>query len=149
MDKKRNLFYKSIIDMSFKLFTDGGSRGNPGNSAIAFVLYSESELVDIGAKFIGTATNNYAEYNALIEGLKLAKKHTQELECYLDSELVVKQVTGQYKISSPDIKPLFNKIVELKKEFKQITFTHVPRAQNKIADKMVNIILDTQEALNA
>ncbi len=135
--------------MSFKLFTDGGSRGNPGDSAIAFILYSESELIDLGAKFVGTATNNYAEYNALIEGLKLAKKHTDTLDCYLDSELVVKQVTGLYKISSPDIKPLFEKISTLKKEFKQITFTHVRREQNKVADKMVNIILDTKQNLDA
>lgn len=134
--------------MSFKLFTDGGSRGNPGLSAIAFVLYNDNELVDIGAKFLGIATNNFAEYNALIEGLKLAKKYTDELECVLDSELVVKQVNGIYKISSPDIKPLFDKIKALKPEFKKITFTHVRREQNKIADKMVNIILDSIEANN-
>ena len=135
--------------MSFKLFTDGGSRGNPGNSAIAYIIYKDSELFDLGAKFVGTATNNYAEYNALIEGLKLAQKHTDELECYLDSELVVKQVTGIYKISSPDIKPLYDKIKALKVGFKKLTFTHVPRAQNKIADKMVNIILDSIETSNA
>lgn len=134
--------------MSFKLFTDGGSRGNPGNSAIAFVLYNENQLFDIGGKFVGTATNNFAEYNALIEGLKLAKKHTDTLECYLDSELVVKQLKGEYKISSPDIKPLCQKVNDLRKEFKNITFTHVPRSENKIADKMVNILLDSVENFN-
>lgn len=132
--------------MSFKLFTDGGSRGNPGNSAIAFILFEDSDVCDLGAKFVGTATNNFAEYNALIEGLKLARKHTDELECFLDSELVVKQINGIYKISSPDIKPLFEKLKILKNEFKKITFTHVRREQNKVADKMVNIILDSIEA---
>ncbi len=134
--------------MSFKLFTDGGSRGNPGNSAIAFVLYKDNQLFDIGGKYVGTATNNFAEYNALIEGLKLAKKHTEDLECYLDSELVVKQLKGEYKISSPDIKPLCQKVNDLRKEFKNITFTHVPRSENKIADKMVNILLDSVENFN-
>jgi len=134
--------------MSFKLFTDGGSRGNPGLSAIAFVIYQNEELFDIGAKFVGIATNNFAEYNALIEGLKLAKKYTDAIECFLDSELVVKQLNGIYKISSPDIKPLADKIKALRLDFKKVTFTHVRREQNKIADKMVNIILDSIESNN-
>lgn len=132
--------------MTYKLFTDGGSRGNPGNSAIAWALFLDNELIDINSKFVGTATNNYAEYNALIEGLKNAKKYTDTLECYLDSELVVKQINGLYKVSSPDIKPLFSKINELKKDFKNITFTHVLREKNKVADKLVNIVLDAVEA---
>lgn len=134
--------------MSFKLFTDGGSRGNPGNSAIAYVVFKNDLVFDIGAKYLGTATNNYAEYNALIEGLKLAKKHTDTIECYLDSELVVKQINGEYKISSPDIKPLAQKVNELKREFKSIKFNHVLRAENKIADKLVNIVLDAIEVTN-
>jgi ribonuclease HI len=132
--------------MSFKLFTDGGSRGNPGNSAIAYIILQDELLLDFGAKFVGTATNNFAEYNALIEGLKLALKHTKSIECYLDSELVVKQLNGEYKISSVDIKPLATKVNDLKKDFESIKFIHVRREQNKIADKLVNIILDTKES---
>ncbi|MBE0573279.1 ribonuclease HI family protein [Candidatus Dojkabacteria bacterium] len=134
--------------MNFKLFTDGGSRGNPGSSAAAFLLFNDNDLIDLGAKFLGSATNNFAEYNALIEGLKLAKKHTDSVACFLDSELVVKQINGEYKVSSADIKPLVSKVKELAKDFSSISFTHVPRAENKHADKLVNIILDSLERDN-
>ena len=135
----------------FKLYTDGGSRGNPGNSAVAFLLFEESgKLVDFGAKFLGTATNNYAEYTALIQGLTLARKNSiKNLSCFLDSELVVKQLKGEYKISSSEIKSLSSKVIELKKDFTNIDFTHVPREENKFADKLVNLILDTNEAKSA
>lgn len=134
--------------MIYKLFTDGGSRGNPGNSAIAFILWKDSELIDLGAKYIGKVTNNNAEYSALINGLKLAKKHTKELECFLDSELVVKQLNGEYKVSSEEIKPLWSDVKSLAKDFDKITFNHVLREKNKIADKMVNVILDAVELNN-
>lgn len=132
----------------YKLFTDGGSRGNPGNSSVAFFIFNESNgLVDFGSKFLGIATNNYAEYTALINGLSHAKKlGLESISCFLDSELVVKQLNGDYKISSSEIKSLAQKVIDLKKEFKTITFTHVPRSENKFADKLVNLILDTHEA---
>ena len=129
------------------LYTDGGSRGNPGDSAIGFFIFDEQmKLVDFGGKYLGIVTNNNAEYKALIEGLKLAiKNKIKKLKCVLDSELVVKQINGLYKISSPEIKIDATKVMDLRKEFDEISFNHVLRSENKFADKLVNIILDTKQ----
>jgi len=129
------------------LYTDGGSRGNPGDSAIGFFIFDEQmKLVDFGGKYLGIVTNNNAEYKALIEGLKLAiKNKIKKLKCVLDSELVVKQINGLYKISSPEIKIDASKVMDLRKEFDEISFNHVLRSENKFADKLVNIILDTKQ----
>lgn len=129
----------------YKLFTDGGSRGNPGKAAIGYFLFDkEDKLVDFGGEYIGENTNNNAEYNGLIAGLKLAKKNdVKEINCNLDSELVVKQLNGEYKVKHPDMQTLFAKVEELKKNFTEIKFTHVRREFNKHADKMVNTILDS------
>lgn len=125
------------------LFTDGGSRGNPGNAACAYFLFENEKLIDFGGSFLGQNTNNYAEYHGLILGLKAAHKlGVDNIICKLDSELVVKQINGQYKISSDSIKDLAKKVNDEKKKFKTIELVHVPRAENKFADKMVNIILD-------
>lgn len=132
--------------MSYKLYSDGGSRGNPGNAASGFVIFNNNELVDLGGFYLGIKTNNHAEYMGLIEGLKLASKHTDSIECFLDSELVVKQLNGQYKVSNAEIKVLFNKVKDVKMQFKTVTFTHVRREQNKITDKIVNTILDATES---
>lgn len=130
----------------FKLFTDGGSRGNPGPAAIGCILFDEDDsLVDFYGKYIGEATNNEAEYKALITGLALAQKNNiKNLSCYLDSELVVKQINKIYQVRHEAIKKHFIKIEELKKNFSEIQFIHVPREKNKFADKMVNIILDNK-----
>lgn len=126
-----------------KLFTDGGSRGNPGPAGIGFILFNDSELVHFDAKHLGNATNNQAEYAALLFGLKTCKKQgIKNIECYLDSELVVKQLNGIYKIKNESIKPLYLKIRTILDELDIVTFTHVPREQNKFADKLVNIALD-------
>ncbi len=127
-----------------KLFTDGGSRGNPGPGAIAAVIKDASnQIVHDEGKFIGTCTNNEAEYKALIMGLENAiNLNIAELSCFLDSELVVKQLNGEYKVRHENIIPLFQKVLDLKKSFKSITFTHVARAQNKDADALVNQVLD-------
>src|SRR5260221_3191539 len=129
------------------LYTDGGSRGNPGDSAIGFFIFDEQmKLVDFGGKYLGIVTNNNAEYKALIEGLKLAiKNKIKKLKCVLDSELVVKQINGLYKISSPEIKIDASKVMDLRKEFDEISFNHVLRSETKFADKLVNIILDTKQ----
>ena len=127
-----------------KLFTDGGSRGNPGNAATGFFIFDEHDtLVDYGGEFIGQNTNNNAEYNGLISGLKLAKKRKiKNITCHLDSELVVKQLNGEYKVKHPDMQELFKQVHKLQVEFDTITFVHVRRELNKYADKMVNVILD-------
>ncbi|MEP7103099.1 MAG: ribonuclease HI family protein [Candidatus Dojkabacteria bacterium] len=132
----------------FTLFTDGGSRGNPGNSACAyFLLDSEGKLSDFGGEFLGTVTNNNAEYSGLINGLKLAVKNgIDDLLVCMDSELAIKQITGIYKVSSDSIKEQHKEVKYLEKNFKKIEFKHVPREQNKFADKLVNTILDTIES---
>lgn len=130
------------------LFTDGGSRGNPGNSACASFLFDESmNLVAFDAKFLNSGTNNNAEYNALKLGLKLASKNgVEELTCKLDSELAVKQIKGEYKVKDENIQKLHKDILAAAKSFKSIQFIHVPRSENKHADRLVNVILDSIES---
>lgn len=126
------------------LFTDGGSRGNPGQSAVAaFIFDHQQNLVDFTAKYTDIGTNNRAEYLALLNGLRLLRKNSiKEVICKLDSELVVKQVNGEYKVKDSEIQKLHDLIKEELKDFKSISFKHVPRAENHFADKLVNIILD-------
>ncbi|MEO6728353.1 MAG: ribonuclease HI family protein [Candidatus Dojkabacteria bacterium] len=130
----------------YTLFTDGGSRGNPGNSACAYYIFKDDALEDFGGIFLGTGTNNNAEYLGLINGLKLAiKNNIKELEVRMDSELAIKQIIGVYKVSTDSIRELHHEVKMLEKNFKNVSFKHVPRAENKFADKLVNIILDTEE----
>ncbi len=130
----------------FTLFTDGGSRGNPGNSACAYFIFKDNLLEDFGGNFLGVGTNNNAEYLALINGLKLAiKDGIDNLEVRMDSELAIKQIIGVYKVSTDSIRELHREVKNLEKNFKKIEFKHVPREENKFADKLVNIILDTEE----
>lgn len=127
------------------LFTDGGSRGNPGPSAIAaFIFDHQMKIIDFTAKYIHLATNNKAEYLALLNGLRLLKKlGIKEVICNLDSELVVKQINKEYKVKDEEIKKVYG-LIEIEIEsFKNITFKHVPRAENHHADKLVNLILDS------
>ena len=129
-----------------KLFTDGGSRGNPGPSAIAFVICKlDDSVVEKSGEYIGDTTNNQAEYQALKMGLKRAQElGAKKLIVNMDSELVVKQVNGLYKIKNAELLPHYTDIKQLAKDFDQITFQHVPRALNAIADKEVNRILDKE-----
>lgn len=128
----------------YNLFTDGGSRGNPGNAATgAFLFNEQNELIDFTGKYLGVASNNVAEYNALIEGLELAiENKVKNLNCNLDSELIVKQLNGEYKVKHPDMKTLFDKVKLLIAKFDECKFTHIRREFNKNADKLVNLILD-------
>lgn len=127
-----------------KLFTDGGSRGNPGPAAIGAFIFDENDgLVTFLGEYLGEETNNFSEYTGLIRGLKLATKEgIDSIDCFLDSELVVKQLNGQYKVKNENIIPLFKQVEKLKAEFKNITFNHVRREKNKHADRMVNVVLD-------
>jgi ribonuclease HI len=127
-----------------KLFTDGGSRGNPGPSAIAFVICKmDDTVVEKSGSYIGETTNNQAEYQALKAGLERAGQlGVRELLVNMDSELVVKQINGQYKIKNAELLPHHSAIKKLAGNFEQIDFAHVPRALNAIADKEVNRILD-------
>ena len=126
------------------LYTDGGARNNPGPAGIGGVLYNDNkEKVFEFAKYIGKATNNQAEYEALIFGLEKAKKlGAEELTCYLDSELIVKQVNREYRVKDKDLGSLFIKVWNLLQGFKKTSFHHIPREKNKIADKLVNLAID-------
>ncbi len=127
------------------LFTDGGSRGNPGQAAVAAVLEDPSRgtiLREYSAR-IGVETNNVAEYRALIEGLKLAEQyHPNRLICHLDSELVVRQLNGQYQVRVESLKGFVEEIRALKARFPDINFVHIPREDNHRADALVNRALD-------
>lgn len=126
------------------IYTDGGARGNPGPAAIGVVIYNQSaKIVSKISKYIGDTTNNQAEYQALIEGLtEAAKLGGQGIDCYLDSELVVKQMQGKYKVREAGLKDLVMQALRLTAKFSRVDFYHIPREKNKLADKLVN------EALN-
>lgn len=128
------------------LFTDGGARGNPGPAAIGFVLSQIGNAPLEYGEYIGHATNNQAEYRALLAGLQAAKKQNiQDVQCFLDSELVVKQVRGEYRVKNEELKQLLTEIKKLFPAFLSVTFQHVPRSKNKIADRLVNEALDAQK----
>jgi len=132
------------------IHTDGGSRGNPGPAAIGIVIEfpdSEKKTIEIGEK-IGETTNNVAEYKAIIRALKeAASLGVTDADCFLDSELVVRQVTGVYRIKDARLALLAQEIREIKKQIPKITYTSIPREKNKQADKLVNKALDgLQEA---
>jgi len=126
------------------IFSDGGARGNPGPAGIGAVLYDEkkNKLAEI-SKYLGETTNNQAEYKALITGLKKAKElEAKEVKCFLDSELVVKQLNREYKVKHKDLAPLFLEVYNLSQYFSSIEFVHVPREKNVEADRLANLAMD-------
>ncbi len=126
--------------------TDGGARGNPGPAGIGVVIRDESETIifEHGA-YIGDQTNNFAEYSALIKALETARDlGGTDLLVRMDSELIVKQMQGLYKIKEPTLQGLASQVLKLKSNFKSVVFTHVRREFNKDADRMVNQALDAQ-----
>ncbi|MEI7603753.1 MAG: ribonuclease HI family protein [bacterium] len=133
------------------LHTDGGSRGNPGPAAAGWVISqltikSDELIISKNCKYLGIQTNNYAEYSAVIEGMKECLGNGFfNLEVKMDSELAIKQIKGIYKVKNPQIASFMKEIVELKKKFETISFTHVYREYNKEADRMVNLCLDERK----
>ncbi|MFZ5424438.1 MAG: ribonuclease HI family protein [Patescibacteria group bacterium] len=132
--------------MELILHTDGGARGNPGPAAAGVVIRNNNnEIIKELGKFLGTKTNNEAEYIALYLGLaSCIALGGASISCFLDSELIVKQLKGEYKVKSPGLKPYYEKVLDLSKKFSKISYTHVPRAKNAEADKLVNEVLDAQ-----
>lgn len=129
-----------------KLYTDGGSRGNPGPSALGFIILKmDDTVVKKDSKYLGITTNNQAEYLGLEAGLKAClAMGVNVLEVYMDSLLVVNQVKGVFKVKTPELVPINAEVKKLASQFETISFTHVPRALNKEADAMVNACLDAQ-----
>ena len=130
--------------MRAKLSTDGGARGNPGPAAYAYVLEAEDGTVLAAhGEGIGVATNNVAEYSALIAGLeKAVELHVGELEVISDSELMVKQMRGEYKVKNEALRELSLRASRLARELGSVTYTAVRREHNKLADQLVNEALD-------
>ena len=130
--------------MRATLWTDGGARGNPGPAAFAYVLEAEDGTVlDARGKAIGVATNNVAEYSALVAGLRhAADAGVRELEVRSDSELMVKQMRGEYRVKNRDLQELFLDASRAAREVGSVTYTHVRREHNALADRLVNEALD-------
>ena len=134
------------------IYTDGGSRGNPGPAAVGVLFCNEKDqIIKKYSEYLGEATNNEAEYRAVIFALKkvkqlFGKKKVRDLEIEInsDSELLVSQLRGLYKILEPRIGELFLKVWNLKIDFKNVIFNLIPRGRNKTADKLVNEALDNQ-----
>jgi ribonuclease HI len=128
------------------LRSDGGARGNPGPAAAAFVLETEDgEPICCAGRYLGETTNNVAEYEALIWGLDHALSAGIELSvAYCDSELLVKQVSGEYRVKHPNMRPLHQRVVALLARHGGVEVVHVPRSENTAADSLVNEALDAR-----
>lgn len=135
--------------MLFTIYADGGSRGNPGPAgAGAVVRDTEGNTVIEISEFLGTATNNVAEYTAVLRALEALEAmlgedaERAEVEVRMDSMLVVKQMTGEWKLKHPNMKPLAARVGELMRSFKSVSFAHVYRESNKDADRLANQAMD-------
>ena len=130
--------------MRARLFTDGGARGNPGPAAYGFVLETEDGTVLAArGEAIGTATNNVAEYSGLIAGLqKAVELQVPEVEVVSDSELMVKQMRGEYRVKNEALRELYDEATALARRLGNVEYRHVRRAHNELADKLVNDALD-------
>jgi ribonuclease HI len=126
------------------IYTDGGARGNPGPAGVGVVIINENgNKIEEHSKYIGKATNNQAEYQAIILALQKAKVlKAKEVDCYLDSQLVVEQLSRKFKIKDKNLGSLFVKIWNLLLDFKKVNFYHIPRERNREADKLVNQAID-------
>ena len=130
--------------MRVLLYTDGGARGNPGPAAFAYVLQTEDGTVLASrGEAIGVATNNVAEYSALVAGLRHAiESGVAELEVRSDSELMVKQMRGEYRVKNRALQELFLDASRLARQLPAVTYTHVRREHNQLADQLLNDVLD-------
>ncbi len=149
-DSKPNQADATKIDpptpQKVRMFADGGSRGNPGPSATGYVLLDDDDqILHQSGEYLGITTNNQAEYQAVKLGLtKALSVGVREVDVYLDSLLVVNQMKGIFKVKNRDLWPIHEAIKELMTKFKKVSFTHVPREFNALADAEVNKVLDAQ-----
>ena len=130
--------------MKARLSTDGGARGNPGPAAFAYVLEADDgRVLAAHGEAIGTATNNVAEYRALVAGLEKALElHVDEVEVVSDSELLVKQMRGEYKVKNEALRELSTEAARLARQLRSVSYTAVRREHNELADQLVNEALD-------
>ncbi len=137
------MLHKKLI-----VYTDGGARGNPGPAGIGAVLYDEQKnIIAEISEYIGKTTNNQAEYRAVIAAIEKARElGAEELEFYLDSELVVKQLSREYKVKNKELAPLFVKIYNATLSFKKVVFKHIRREMNKEADRLANLAMDQNKS---
>lgn len=128
------------------VYSDGGARGNPGDAGIGIVISKpDGSILYEFKRYIGRKTNNQAEYTALIKALEMAEDYGAErVTCFMDSELVVKQLNGEYRVKNPNLKPMFQKVRALERGFERVAYAHVPRENDKIqiADRLVNEAID-------
>ena len=131
--------------MNLKIYTDGGARGNPGPAAIGVVLKNESgETIKELGRYIGEGTNNDAEYQALIAGIKAAaEKNATEIDCFVDSELIARQLNGEYKVKNERLRNYWYQVKKLSEKFEKVQYIHVKRDKNFEADALVNQVLDS------
>jgi ribonuclease HI len=134
------------VGLKARLSTDGGARGNPGPAAFGYVLEAEDGTVlDARGGTIGVATNNVAEYRALVEGLRRAVElGVTDLEVVSDSELLVKQMRGEYRVKNETLRALSEEASRLARQLGDVSYTAVRRAHNELADRLVNEALDAQ-----
>jgi len=132
--------------MKLIIYTDGGARGNPGPAGVGVVFRNETgKIISKYKKYIGKATNNAAEYQALILALMEAGRlKADQLLINMDSELIVRQMQGKYKIKEPALKVLAGEVLKLTNKFRHVEFKHISREQNKEADRLVNLAIDGQ-----
>lgn len=133
--------------MKLFIHSDGGARGNPGPAGIGAIIHDEKgKVVAEISEYIGVSTNNQAEYKALIKGLEKALElGASEVSCFLDSELIVKQISREYKVKNKELAPLFLQVYNLLTRFKNYSCQHVVREKNKEADRLANEAMDRGE----
>lgn len=131
---------------NLKIYSDGGARGNPGPAAYSFIVFEKGNVVFKKSKFLGSKTNNFAEYAGVLAAFKWLSKNAtriEKIDFFLDSQLAVKQLNGQYKVKSDNLKPLVLKIKFLEMNIgKKVNYNFLPRTKNKLADFLVNKTLD-------
>lgn len=132
------------------IFTDGGSRGNPGPAASGVVIKtSDGKVIEAFGRFLGSTTNNQAEYKAILFALQEAKKYQpKRIQFFMDSELACRQLNGIYRMKNEALRPIFDEIKRLADNY-ETTFEHVYREQNKAADEQVNIAIDKALGLSS
>lgn len=142
-----NVVLDKIATIRLVAYTDGGSRGNPGPSAAGYVLMStDNVIIAEGGAFLGITTNNVAEYQAVYLALEKAQQlAARQVDFRLDSQLVVNQMNGIYKVKHSELLPIHNRIRELASHFDKVTFVHVRREYNRLADGVVNKVLDSSQ----